>query len=220
MTQPEPQAVDEMFNRVLHTEDDVLAAARQSAVTAGMPAIEVSAQHGKLLSLLATISGATRVLEIGTLAGYSTINLARGTGAEGRVTTLEYSPEHAAVARANFERAGVADQVEVLVGAALDTLPQLAERGEQFDFFFIDADKENNTAYVDWAVRLAAPGAVIVVDNVTRMGRVLDPAADDLQAQGVRNMLELLGNNPRLEAAAIQTVGAKGWDGFAVAVVG
>jgi len=220
MTQPEPQAVDEMFNRVLQTEDDVLAAARQSAVAAGMPAIEVSAQHGKLLSLLATISGATRVLEIGTLAGYSTINLARGIGTEGRVTTLEYSPEHAAVARANFERAGVADQVEVLVGAALDTLPQLAERGEQFDFFFIDADKENNTAYVDWAVRLAAPGAVIVVDNVTRMGRVLEPAADDLQAQGVRDMLELVGNHPRLEAAAIQTVGAKGWDGFAVARVG
>jgi len=219
MTQPEPQAVDEMFNRVLHTEDEALAAARQSAVTAGMPAIEVSAQHGKLLSLLATISGATRVLEIGTLAGYSTINLARGIGAEGRVTTLEYSPEHAAVARTNFERAGVADRVEVLVGAALDTLPQLAERGEQFDFFFIDADKENNSAYVDWAVRLAAPGAVIVVDNVTRMGRVLDPAADDLQAQGVRNMLELVGNHPRLEAAAIQTVGAKGWYGFAVARV-
>lgn len=220
MTQPEPQAVDEMFNEVLHTEDDVLAAARQSAVTAGMPAIEVSAQHGKLLSLLATISGASRVLEIGTLAGYSTINLARGIGTEGRVTTLEYSPEHAAVARANFERAGVADQVEVLVGAALDTLPQLAERGEQFDFFFIDADKENNSAYVEWAVRLATPGAVIVVDNVTRMGRVLDPAADDLQAQGVRHMLELVGNHPRLEAAAIQTVGAKGWDGFAVARVG
>ena len=220
MTQPEPQAVDEMFNEVLHTEDDVLAAARQSAVTAGMPAIEVSAQRGKLLSLLATISGASRVLEIGTLAGYSTINLARGIGTEGRVTTLEYSPEHAAVARANFERAGVADQVEVLVGAALDTLPQLAERGEQFDFFFIDADKENNSAYVEWAVRLATPGAVIVVDNVTRMGRVLDPAADDLQAQGVRNMLELVGNHPRLEAAAIQTVGAKGWDGFAVARVG
>ena len=220
MTQPEPQAVDEMFNEVLHTEDDVLVTARQSAVTAGMPAIEVSAQHGKLLSLLATISGASRVLEIGTLAGYSTINLARGIGTEGRVTTLEYSPEHAAVARANFERAGVADQVEVLVGAALDTLPQLAERDEQFDFFFIDADKENNSAYVEWAVRLATPGAVIVVDNVTRMGRVLDPAADDLQAQGVRNMLELLGNHPRLEAAAIQTVGAKGWDGFAVARVG
>ncbi|MCX8564657.1 O-methyltransferase [Mycolicibacterium mucogenicum] len=209
-----------MFNRVLHTEDEALAAARQSAVTAGMPAIEVSAQHGKLLSLLAAISGATRVLEIGTLAGYSTINLARGIGAEGRVTTLEYSAEHAAVARANFARAGVADRVEVLVGAALDTLPQLAERGDRFDFFFIDADKENNRAYVEWSVRLAVPGAVVVVDNVTRMGRVLEPAVDDAQAHGVRDMLDLMGSHPRLEAAAIQTVGTKGWDGFAVARVG
>lgn len=208
-----------MFNQVLHTEDEALAAARQSAVTAGMPAIEVSAQHGKLLSLLVAATGATRVLEIGTLAGYSTINLARGAGAAGRVVTLEYSPAHAAVARANFARAGVADRVEVLVGAALDTLPGVAERGEQFDFFFIDADKENNRAYVEWAVRLAVPGALIVVDNVTRMGRVLEPADDDLQARGVRDMLELLGNHPKLEAAAIQTVGTKGWDGFAVARV-
>ncbi|TLH70864.1 O-methyltransferase [Mycolicibacterium aubagnense] len=208
-----------MFNQVLHTEDEALAAARQSAVTAGMPAIEVSAQHGKLLSLLVAATGATRVLEIGTLAGYSTINLARGAGAAGRVVTLEYSPEHADVARANFVRAGVADRVEVLVGAALDTLPGLAERGEPFDFFFIDADKENNRSYVEWAVRLAVPGALIVVDNVTRMGRVLEPAHDDLQARGVRDMLELLGNHPKLEAAAIQTVGTKGWDGFAVARV-
>lgn len=220
MTQPEPQAVDQMFNEVLRTEDAALAATRESAVAAGMPAIEVSAQHGKLLSLLAAATGATRVLEIGTLAGYSTINLARGAGPGGRVITLEYAPEHAELARANFERAGVADRVEVLVGAALDTLPLLAERGEQFDFFFIDADKENNSAYVEWAVRLAAPGALIVVDNVTRMGRVLEPAEDDLQDRGVRDMLELLGNHPRLEAAAIQTVGTKGWDGFAVARVG
>lgn len=209
-----------MFNQVLRTEDEALAAARESAVTAGMPAIEVSAQHGKLLSLLVAATGATRVLEIGTLAGYSTINLARGAGAPGRVITLEYSPDHAEVAKANFEQAGVADRVEVLVGAALDTLPQLAERGEQFDFFFIDADKENNRAYVEWAVRLAVPGALIVIDNVTRMGRVLEPAEDDLQARGVRDMLELLGNHPGLEAAAIQTVGTKGWDGFAVARVG
>ncbi len=219
MTQPDPQTVDQMFNQVLHTEDEVLAAARQSAVAAGMPAIEVSAQHGKLLSLLVAATGVTRVLEIGTLAGYSTINLARGAGADGRVVTLEYSPEHAEVARANFVAAGVADRVEVLVGAALATLPQLAERGEQFDFFFIDADKENNSAYVEWAVRLAVPGALIIVDNVTRMGRVLEPAEDDLQARGVRTMLELLGNHPQLEAAAIQTVGTKGWDGFAVARV-
>ena len=220
MTQPDPQAVDQMFNEVLRTEDEALTAARQSAVTAGMPAIEVSAQHGKLLSLLVAATGATRVLEIGTLAGYSTINLARGAGKAGRVVTLEYSPDHAEVAKSNFAQAGVADRVEVLVGAALDTLPQLAERGEQFDFFFIDADKENNSAYVEWAVRLAVPGALIVIDNVTRMGRVLEPADDDLQARGVRDMLELLGNHPSLEAAAIQTVGTKGWDGFAVARVG
>ncbi|MEZ0053410.1 putative O-methyltransferase YrrM [Mycobacterium sp. MAA66] len=220
MADPDPQAVDEMFNQLLHTEDDVLSLARQSSAAAGMPAIEVSAQHGKLLSLLAMASGARRVLEIGTLAGYSTINLACGVGAAGRVITLEYEPRHAEVARANFAAAGVADRVEVLVGAALESLPQLAERGEQFDFFFIDADKENNRAYVEWAVRLAVPGALIVIDNITRMGRVLDPAPDDLQARGVRDMLELIGNHQRLQAAAIQTVGTKGWDGFAVARVG
>jgi predicted O-methyltransferase YrrM len=217
--QPDPQSVDEMFNRVLRTEDEALIAVRRSAAEAGMPAIEVSAQHGKLLSLLATTSGASRVLEIGTLAGYSTINLARGVGEAGRVVTLEYEPRHAEVARANFAAAGVAQRVEVLVGSALDTLAQLAEQGERFDFFFIDADKENNSAYVQWAVRLAIPGALIVVDNITRMGRVLDPAADDAQARGVRDMLELMGEHPRLQTAAIQTVGTKGWDGFAVAVV-
>lgn len=209
-----------MFNLVLHTEDAVLAAVRESSITAGMPAIEVSAQHGKLLSLLATVSRATRVLEIGTLAGYSTINLARGVGQGGQVTTLEYDPRHAAVARANVQAAGLGDRIEVIVGAALDTLPTLAGRGERFDLFFIDADKENNSAYVEWALRLATPGALIVVDNITRMGRVLDPAADDLQARGVRDMLELMGAHPRLQTAAIQTVGIKGWDGFAVAVVG
>ena len=208
-----------MFNRVLHTEDPALTATRESAMSAGMPAIEVSAQHGKLLSLVATMSGAARVLEIGTLAGYSTINLARGIGPAGRVVTLEFDPRHADIARANFVAAGVADRVEVVVGAALDTLPLLAERGERFDFFFIDADKENNSAYVEWALRLAVPGAVIVVDNVTRMGRVLEPDADDHQARGVRDMLEFIGNHPRLQAAAIQTVGTKGWDGFAVALV-
>ncbi|MUL82748.1 O-methyltransferase [Mycobacterium sp. CBMA247] len=219
----EPADVDIMFNEVLHTEDEALTAARQSAKAADMPAIEVSAQHGKLLSLLATISGARRVLEIGTLAGYSTINLARGVGPDGSVVTLEYEPRHAAVARANLERAGVADRVEVIVGAALDTLPRLAERGwgssQAFDFIFIDADKENNVGYVEWAIKLGRPGSIIVVDNVTRMGRVLAPAADDRQAQAVRDMLEMMGEHPRLDTAAIQTVGTKGWDGFAVALV-
>lgn len=142
----EPSDVDVLFNQLLQTEDQALAAARESTQAAGMPAIEVSAQHGKLLSLLAGISGARRVLEIGTLAGYSTINLARGVGADGRVVTCEYEPRHAEVARANLERAGVAGRVEILVGTALDTLPKLAERGDVFDLVFIDADKENNVA--------------------------------------------------------------------------
>jgi predicted O-methyltransferase YrrM len=216
---PDPKALDELFNRVLHTEDDALIAARQAADAAGMPPIEVSAQHGKLLFLLATATGATRALEIGTLAGYSTINLARGVGPTGRVVTLEYEPAHAEVARRNLTQAGVADRVDVMVGAALDTLPALAEAGERFDLIFIDADKENNVAYVEWAIKLGHPGSIIVVDNIARFGRVLEPAADDHQARAVRDMLEMMGEHPGLAAAAIQTVGTKGWDGFAVAVI-
>ncbi|MBU8834364.1 MULTISPECIES: O-methyltransferase [Mycolicibacterium] len=218
----EPSDVDVLFTRLLQTEDEALAAARESTQAAGMPSIEVSAQHGKLLSLLVTMSGARRVLEIGTLGGYSTINLARGAGAngaDGRVVTLEFEPRHAEVARANLQRAGVADRVEIIVGAALESLPRLAERGDVFDFVFIDADKENNVAYVEWAIELGHPGTVVVVDNVTRFGRVLEPAPDDLQARGVHDMLQMMGEHPRLDAAAIQTVGAKGWDGFAVALV-
>jgi predicted O-methyltransferase YrrM len=219
VTEPDPKALDELFNRVLQTEDAELTSAREAGTAAGMPAIEVSAQHGKLLFILATAMGATRVLEIGTLAGYSTIQLARAVGPGGQVVTLEYEPKHAEVARENLARAGVGDRVEVILGAALDTLPTLAGRGETYDLIFIDADKENNIAYVEWAIKLAAPGSIIVVDNIARSGRVLDPAADDLQARAVRDMLEMMGANPRLEAAAIQTVGTKGWDGFAVAIV-
>jgi predicted O-methyltransferase YrrM len=219
VTEPDPKALDELFNRLLRSEDDALVAAREAGAAAGMPAIEVSAQHGKLLFLLATATHATRVLEIGTLAGYSTIELARGVGAGGRVITLEYEPRHAEVARQNLARAGVDDRVEVIVGAALDTLPTLVGREETFDLIFIDADKENNVAYVEWAIKLGAPGSIIVVDNIARSGRVLDPAPDDLQARAVRDMLEMMGENPRLDAAAIQTVGTKGWDGFAVAII-
>jgi predicted O-methyltransferase YrrM len=215
---PDPKALDELFNRVLDTEDDALKAAREAEAAAGMPAIEVSAQHGKLLFLLAKAMRATRVLEIGTLAGYSAIQLARAVGPGGRVVTLEFEPKHAEVARQNFTRAGVDDRVEVILGAALDTLPTLVG-SEAFDMIFIDADKENNVAYVEWAIELGAPGSIIVVDNIARFGRVLDPAPDDLQARGVRDMLEMMGANPRLDAAAIQTVGTKGWDGFAVAIV-
>jgi predicted O-methyltransferase YrrM len=219
VTEPDPKALDELFTRVLHTEDDALRAARESAAAADMPAIEVSAQHGRLLSLLARMTNAKRVLEIGTLAGYSTINLARGVGADGHVVTLEFEQRHAEVARTNFEHAGVADRIEVIVGAALDTLPRLAERGETFDMFFIDADKENNVSYVEWAIELGHPGSIIVVDNIARMGRVLNPAAGDQQAKAVRAMFDMIGEHPRLDAAAIQTVGTKNWDGFAVALV-
>lgn len=219
VTEPDPRALDAMFTQLLHTEDAALAAARQAADAAGMPQIEVSAQHAKLLTLLATSTRAARVLEIGTLAGYSTIALARGVGPGGQVVTLEYEQAHADVARRNLDRADVGERVEIIVGAALDTLPRLANRGERFDFFFIDADKENNPAYVEWAVTLAEPGAVIVIDNIARMGRVLDPAPDDHQARAVRDMFVMMGEHPRLDTAAIQTVGTKGWDGFAVALV-
>lgn len=219
MTTPDWVSLDDLFTRVLHTEDDALRQAREAGDAAGMPAIEVSAQHAKLLSLLVTIAGARRVLEIGTLAGYSTIALARAVGPDGAVVSLEFESAHAEVARRNLERAEVVDRVEIIVGAALDTLPQLQQRGETFDLVFIDADKENNVAYVQWAITLGSPGTVIVVDNIARNGRVLDPDPGDEQAQAVRAMFDMMGEHPRLDTAAIQTVGTKGWDGFAVAVV-
>jgi predicted O-methyltransferase YrrM len=219
VTEPNPLELDAMFGQLLHSEDAALTAAREAADAAGMPRIEVSAQHAKLLNLLARSTGATRVLEIGTLGGYSTIALARGVGPGGRVVTLEYEPAHADVARKNLLRADVSDRVEIIVGAALDSLPTLADRGDRFDFFFIDADKENNPAYVEWAIRLAVPGALIVIDNIARQGRVLDPAPDDQQARAVKDMFVMMGEHPRLDTAAIQTVGTKGWDGFAVALV-
>ncbi|CAN5149444.1 O-methyltransferase [soil metagenome] len=210
------KAVDTMLNRVVLPQDPVLQAALDDSEAAGLPSIEVSPQSAQLLGLLVRMSGARRVLEIGTLGGYSTICLARAVGPAGSVLTCEYHQRHADVAAANLARAGVADRVEIVVGAALDTLPTLA--GE-FDFVFIDADKENNIAYVQWAVDLGHPGTVIVVDNIVRGGRVLQPAADDQQATAVRDMLEMMGQHPRLDTAAIQTVGLKGWDGFAVALV-
>lgn len=208
------QPVDKLLDRLLLHEDAALAGALADSQAAGLPAIEVSAQGGQLLNLLTRISGARRVLEIGTLGGYSTICLARGVGPEGSVVTLEFDPRHAAVAQANLQRADVADKVQIVVGPALDTLPTLAGN---FDLVFIDADKENNSSYVEWAVELGRPGTVIVVDNAVRQGRIVSPR--DPQAQGVRDMLEMMGAHSRLDTAVIQTLGIKGWDGFAVAVV-
>lgn len=207
---------DALLDQLLLDDDPALHAALTDSQAAGLPPIEVSAQSARLLYLLTRICGARRVLEIGTLAGYSTICLARGVGAEGSVVTLERSGRHAEIAAANLRRAGVADRVEIVVGAALDTLPGL--RGD-FDLVFIDADKENNSSYVRWAIELGRPGTVIVVDNVVRTGRILSPSPDDHQARGVRDMLEMVGADQRLEAAAMQTVGAKGWDGLLIARV-
>jgi predicted O-methyltransferase YrrM len=214
---PTPQDVDAFLDGTVVGDDPALAAALQASDAAGLPQIAVSAQQGKFLSLLAGAIGARRILEIGTLGGFSTIWLARGAGPEGRVVTLEYEPKHAEVARSNLQRAGVGDRVEVIVGAALDTLPTL--NGGPFDLVFIDADKENNAAYLEWAVRLARPASVIVVDNVIREGRILETESDDAKVQATRQTLQAMGEHPRLDTAVIQTVGAKQWDGFALAVV-
>src|SRR6201993_399364 len=215
MTQkPSPADVDEFLDTTAVGDDPALSAAREARDAAGLPQIAVSTQQGKFLSLLAGAIKARRILEIGTLGGFSTIWLARGAGPLGRVVTLEYEPKHAEGARANLQRSGVGDRVEVIVGAALDALPTLA--GGPFDLVFIDADKENYPAYLEWAVRLGRPGSVIVLDNVIRDGRILEPQSDDARVQATRQTLQAMGGNPRLDTAVIQTVGAKHWDGFAL----
>jgi predicted O-methyltransferase YrrM len=214
--EPDARAVDELLDGLVLERDPVLAKVLADSAAAGLPPIEVSPQAGHLLSLLVRMSGARRILEIGTLGGYSTICLARAAGREGSVVTLEFERRHAEVAAANLSAAGVGDRVEIVVGPALSTLPTLTGG---FDFVFIDADKENNSAYVEWAIELGHPGTAIVVDNIVRAGRILHPAPDDRQAQAVRDMLAMMGRHPRLDVAAIQTVGAKGWDGFALALV-
>jgi predicted O-methyltransferase YrrM len=215
---PTPQDVDTFLNSTVIGDDPALTAALEASDAAGLPSIAVSAQQGKFLSLLAGAIQARRILEIGTLGGFSTIWLARGAGEQGRVVTLEYEPKHAEVARANLERAGVADRVQVIVGAALDTLPTVTGNGP-FDLVFIDADKENNVAYLEWAIRLTRPGSVIVVDNVIRDGQILEPESDDSRVRATRQTLRAMGEHPRLDTAVIQTVGAKHWDGFAFAFV-
>jgi predicted O-methyltransferase YrrM len=218
MTQkPNPQDVDAFLDTTVVGDDSALSAALEASDAAGLPRIAVSAQQGKFLCLLAGAMRARRILEIGTLGGFSTIWLARGAGPDGHVVTLEFEPKHAEVARANVTRAGVGDQVEVVVGPALETLPTLT--GGPFDLVFIDADKENNVGYLEWAVQLTYPGSVIVVDNVIREGQILEPAPDDRLMQAVRKSLQLMGEHPRLDTAVLQTVGVKGWDGFALALV-
>jgi predicted O-methyltransferase YrrM len=213
-------AVDRYFGERLAPEDEALAECVKANREAGLPSIDVPALLGKFLNLLVRISGAHKVLEIGTLGGYSTIWMARALSAGGQVMTLEIDPRHAEIARRNLERAGVLDRVKITVGPAIDAMKALYDgAAPPFDLIFIDADKKSIPDYLEWSLKLSRPGTVILVDNVVRDGKVLNSASTDPDVQGVRRMTELMASNPRLSATAIPTVGGRGYDGFAMAVV-
>jgi predicted O-methyltransferase YrrM len=220
MSEPSWAAVDEYLADKLLDSDPALDAALAAHAAGGLPAIDVSAVQGKFLHLLALATRAKRILEVGTLGGYSTIWLARALGGDGRIVTLELDPHHAEVARANVDRAGVGAKVDIRVGPAADALADMVAAGEgPFDFVFIDADKQGNATYLRHAVDLARPGTVIVVDNVVREGEVIDPASADPMVRGTRALFDALAAEPRVTATALQTVGTKKWDGFVMAVV-
>ncbi len=213
-------AVDRYITDLLVAPDRDLEAALQTSAEAGLPPINVAPNQGKLLQLLATMQGARKILEIGTLGGYSTIWLARALPADGRLITLEAEPLHAKIARKNIARAGLEKIVEVRQGPALDSLKQLVlEKSGPFDFIFIDADKENYPDYFAWSLKLSRRGTCIIADNVIRNGAVIDPAHEDPRVQGVRRFNELLAAEPRVTATTLQTVGSKGYDGFTLAIV-
>lgn len=220
MTQQRWDEVDRYLSQALLPPDPVLDATLQASVEAGLPPGQVSACQGRLLEVLAAIQGATAILEIGALGGYSAICLARGLRPGGRLVTLEVDPTYAEVARANFTRAGLDDVVELRLGRAIDTLDQLiADDQGPFDVVFIDADKPSNPEYLARVLELTRPGSLIIADNVIREGAVADPTSTDPKVQGVRRFNEMMGSDPRLVATAIQTVGTKGYDGFALAYV-
>lgn len=207
---------DAFLSDLLVGPDADLESALSAQREAGLPEIEVAPVAGKLLNLLVRISGARRVLEVGTLGGYSTIWLARAVGPGGRVVTIEAESDNAAIARASLDAAGVGDRVDIRVGRGVDVLPTLVGG---FDLVFIDADKESNTIYLDWAAKLGHPGTVVVLDNIGREGEIVRDDSTDPKVVGTREGLRMLGEDPRFDATALQTVGAKGWDGFAIAVV-
>jgi predicted O-methyltransferase YrrM len=212
--------VDQYFSERLLPADPILDSVIEECEKAGLPAIAVSPNQGKLLQLFVELMDARSILELGTLGGYSTIWLARAMRPGGRLTTLEIDPKHADVARLNIARAGLQSVVDVRVGNALEILPQLAaERRGPFDLIFIDADKQNIPNYFDWAIKLSRPGSLIVVDNVVRDGAVIDPTNADPNIQGVRRFIDQLGADSRASGTAIQTVGTKGYDGFAIVLV-
>lgn len=215
--------VDDYFGDLLVPFDDKLDAALRANAEEGLPQIDVTALQGKFLEFLVRISGARRVLEIGTLGGYSTLWMARGLPAGGRITTLELDPHHAEVARTNLANCGVLDRVDLLLGPAVDSLAILEKGGdtapEPFDLIFIDADKQSYPEYLLWSLRLSRVGTVIVADNMVRDGRVVEADCDDVNVQGVKRFTELVAAEPRLSATVLQTVGTKGYDGFALAIV-
>lgn len=208
--------VDHYFADALAAEDVALKAALAHNAAQGLPVHDVSALQGKMLALMVTLTGAKRVLEIGTLGGYSTIWMARALPEQGQIISLEFNPHHAEVARHNLALARVQDRAEVLVGAALDTLPMLAA---PFDLIFIDADKVNNPHYLQWALKLARIGTVIIADNVVRGGAVVEADNNDANVRGLREFVQMISDDTRLDATALQTVGEKGWDGLIMAVV-
>jgi predicted O-methyltransferase YrrM len=212
--------VDDYIELKLVKEDRAGSGTLRANAAAGLRPIDVSPAQGKLLNLLVRMSGARRVLEIGTLGGYSTIWMAKALPPDGMIVTLEHEPHHAEVARENIARAGFADQVSVRVGVAADTLPELAkEKPEPFDLVFIDADKPNNSVYLNWAIQLGRPGTVIILDNVVRNGELNSAESTDPNVLGSRGAFDLIATNPRLSATALQTVGSKGYDGFAVMIL-
>lgn len=220
MSQEQWSAVDGFIAGLLIPADEALDAALADSAAASLPAISVSPAQGKFLHLLARLQNAQTILEVGTLGGYSTIWLARALPRDGRLVTLEADPKHAEVARANIARAGLADIVDLRMGLALETLPRLASEGfAPFDLVFIDADKVNTANYFAWALKLTRLGSLIIVDNVVRKGAVVDARSADANVQGVRRFYEMLANETRVNATAIQTVGSKGYDGFAIALV-
>ena len=217
MTQDLWTAVDSYYTDLLVAPDSVLEAALVDSEAAGLPAINVAPNQGKLLMFIAQLMGARSILEVGTLGGYSTIWLARALPTDGKLVTLELSESNAAVARRNLDRAGFNGQVEIKVGPAIETLPTLAgDPRTPFDLVFIDADKVNTAAYFEWALKLPRPGSLIIVDNVVRKGAVADATSEDVNVQGIRKFNDAVAANPRVTATAVQTVGSKGYDGLAL----
>jgi predicted O-methyltransferase YrrM len=218
MSQEKWNAIDQYISEICSTTDPVMEAVLSNSAAGGLPAINVSPNQGKMLHLLARMHGAKKILEIGTLGGYSTIWMARALPGDGRLITLEFEPKHAEIARKNIAHAAFAEQVTIHVGPAIDTLPKLVSEGP-FDFVFVDADKQSTAEYFTWALKLTRPGSVIIVDNVVRDGEIINPDSADPGVAGVRRFNELLRHEKRVSATAIQTVGSKGYDGFALLLV-